>query len=329
MSHEAGLKTLAAMEMSVEGGGSSQPTEKKDVDDRELITGMELEEHQTKEEEDKADSEKAKEAEPDGGLDLLLESVPEEVVLEVFSYLSGITLVGLRTICRRWKALVEDDAVWRGLCRRDFERMGYSIYKYPEDSWLTSYKKTKSYSKFVFSPDHRYHSVSLTANDQRAVHTGSGSHHPVRSKFGVSEGTHYFEFILHNWKVDSSLPFGTGVMNSSVDFTCGGSFTSENDGIGWYAASGNVYERGLSTMKLATYGQSGDRIGIWLDMSDKDSEQHRLVFFKNAVQLSRPIKLVRKNGGEIYPILLMSGESEVQLKYWGPLPPNDITWVNI
>ena len=71
----------------------------------------------------------------------LLETLPETVLLHVFSFLSAKDLLNISETCKTWHRIARDEFLWRDLVQRTW-KIDASIAMGPgRTSWLCEYKR--------------------------------------------------------------------------------------------------------------------------------------------------------------------------------------------
>lgn len=92
--------------------------------------------------------------------------LPSEILMKIFSYLSGIELVKCRAACRRWNSIISticlSDVLWQDYCKTDYTDT-YQIAKLksrPQLQWFQIYKSLSLWPKLTSAREIRYEFAS-------------------------------------------------------------------------------------------------------------------------------------------------------------------------
>lgn len=109
---------------------------------------------------------------------------PTEILLHIFSFVSGKDLLKCRAVSRRWNDAItwlhENDSVWRRHCETDFRYIWEEarIKTHPDMSWYHLYRSLSAWSSLAVAKEVRYEQyaspitgLSLHGDRDFAVHT--------------------------------------------------------------------------------------------------------------------------------------------------------------
>lgn len=270
----------------------------------------------------------------------LFDELPAEVAVMIFAHLDVPELLAARRVCRRWAQWAQLDAVWRRVAVREVvHRMAAPSFdagsaqsggalacagsaapvvfdertteadvaaqREAGQSWMSLYLRCMAWR---WDDRNLAPQVLLADHGFRAVHSGAGTHHGLRTSQGIVSGQHYFEVLVLGQPNDR-FSHSIGVANARFKQA----WLEENDGIGWYL-NGNVYALGAKTSrKFPTWGR-GDRVGVVVD-----ADRRFLYFVKNGVPCKHRILLRDQSSDSLYFCVLMGGSEAVFLRHGGAL----------
>lgn len=88
--------------------------------------------------------------------------LPSEILMKIFSYLSGKELIKCREACKRWNSIINSfcysDVLWQGYCKADYTDT-YQIAKLkssPQLQWFQIYKSLSLWPKLTSAREIRH-----------------------------------------------------------------------------------------------------------------------------------------------------------------------------
>jgi hypothetical protein len=69
--------------------------------------------------------------------------LPRELIVVIFSYLPGTNLLELDAVCRRWKAIAEDNGLWKHMCVKEWRLNAKDFFMTHEQDWKRLYLSSK------------------------------------------------------------------------------------------------------------------------------------------------------------------------------------------
>jgi len=69
--------------------------------------------------------------------------LPRELVLVIFSYLTGPLLLHINVVCKRWKTIAEENTLWKHMCIKDWKINANDFFMSHERNWKSTYLRSK------------------------------------------------------------------------------------------------------------------------------------------------------------------------------------------
>lgn len=90
-----------------------------------------------------------------------LESVPESILLHIFSFLEEVDLIRLTEVCAKWNRIVMDESLWKARVYKKWKTSGPIAPR--KKSWLSEYKRLEYHAP-------RMESEVLTDHEDQVLH---------------------------------------------------------------------------------------------------------------------------------------------------------------
>lgn len=235
--------------------------------------------------------------------DVLLSTLPKELLVEIFGFCSVKDVCTARGVSRSWRRLIEHDALlWRRLGRQHLALYDIEEFMTPSElklqadgppdatNWVHIYQRV-----FGGGWDDTPQTGTTLSDNGRTISylPGDAGYRCFISKRAFDKGKHYIEVHFKTLKegfdkgVRDSNTYGFGLANRTIYTINGGSsYLSSNNGRGWYD-NGNAYNIDDENTTLEfPHWKEKDTLGVFLDF-----DENKAAFFMNRERVTKYFKI--------------------------------------
>ncbi|KAJ4453043.1 hypothetical protein PAPYR_12598 [Paratrimastix pyriformis] len=267
---------------------------------------------------------------------ITLESLPDDILLLVFSFLPPKGLVNFSLVCGRWNRLSSGDRMWFKFCANFLTSKPDDPDEYLRRHHFDSYRRfflsqanCWDLSKSLCRPDTTF------SDDNRTFATspdGATGNTVVLAERGFSECTHYWEVVVHQMKTSDML-VGITVGCKLVQQLRGSATTIPWLATKWVSASynqtGAIYCGPLNRSPSQYYAKfkTGSVLGFRLD-----ADRREMAVYCDAVPQVVVTHLPALNPGQLYypaASVYFPGDSlEMRMGDCPPPPPESLSRIS-
>eukprot|EP01116_Phalansterium_solitarium_P013029 TRINITY_DN2986_c1_g2_i1.p1 TRINITY_DN2986_c1_g2~~TRINITY_DN2986_c1_g2_i1.p1 ORF type:complete len:415 (+),score=99.92 TRINITY_DN2986_c1_g2_i1:166-1245(+) len=222
--------------------------------------------------------------------------LPNELFIEIMSYVPKRSLCTLRQLSRRWCELIDMDLIWK-----DKLLYYYGLRDQGMSEFATWKARFIDADRLRWSSVRKSHKLELSNNGRTARDLSAGNEKyrwvTALTDNVFAAGQHYIEIVVDRCCDDSKnsikVGFGCvdGVSNTKLTYNCpfgysGGSYATQDHTSWVYLADGRIMAHNTYTGYNGNCWSKNDRIGVLIDFFDRS-----IAFFWNSRRQHKPLPL--------------------------------------